>query len=495
MQQDLQSKSSFHSQLIQLAKPVQIWAARLSKPEAAGFWANRFAWIFCLVACSCHIMSLPLFVTFDSQWYIRLAEILGTSHFPVEWDFLRTPLYPAMLRLAFWLLGRQAMAVFALHTCLACSGIWFLSRTLRDQNLQAEAAIGIAVLSAFPTFVAYQHVLMTEVGSFMFLALIVSLLARPEPCSLKGGFWIAFAVGVSYYYRSSFLYLAPLLAILYVLKGLREPRQEKFSLASFGRRAAPQFAVVALVPFLLAYPWQRRPEVSIRNGQSVLLYGLVKQGVLPLTDPILGAAAPLYAKSIEDSKVNGVLPNNGLTNGREYAVIGAIWSYGSAASSIFIRSVRSNPAGYLQAVFRNVVVFSGFGDSTYDNADYRRMILYMNGRVDPGPSWIAPLGDEFRRTTPPSFTERLLRKISPLYDWLVRLGLIATVLAFFIGLWRLDHVILAFTAPVLAFMAMHALLLLSQDRMVLPAQPILLLNLILVPAWLKRGFQHRIPQR
>ncbi len=121
-----------------------------------------------------------------------------------------------------------------------------------------------------------------------------------------------------------------------------------------------------------------------------------------------------------------------------------------------------------------------------DNVLLRDSIFYQShSRIDTGPRKLPPLGDEFKRTTAPSITAVALRGVASLYDHLVQLGLFATVVAFFVGFWRMDKSMLAFTAPVLAFIAMHALLLLSQDRMILPAQPILLFNLILLPRWLK----------
>jgi hypothetical protein len=449
-------------------------------------WGYRAAWLLCLSVTFCHIVSLPLVVSFDSTWYVYLADILGTPRFPGSWDFLRTPIFPALLKFAFWLWGRQAMAVFALQSCLACAGVWFLSRTVRVLGLHAESAIAVAVLAAFPTFVAYQHVLMTEIGSFFFFSLVVCLLAWPSASSLMGAMWLALALALGYYHRSSLLYLAPPAGAIYVLTGLKEEWKQPGR--AFGNRVfrqlLPQFLVVAFFPFVLAYPWQSNPRVAVRNGQGVLLYGLVTQAVFPPNDPILGSAAQLYASAIEQSKLNGVLPNEGITGGRQYAVLRSIYGYGSAAS-LFLHEIETNPLNYLHAVDRNLVMFSGLAGSAYDNAQYRQRVLcYLESFIDPGAPQIPPLGNEFKRTVAPSLTSLALRQIAPFYDWMVDFGLLATILAFLLGLWRLDKAILAFTAPTLAFMGMHALLLMSQDRMILPVQPVLLLNLIMLPAWL-----------
>jgi hypothetical protein len=443
-------------------------------------------WLFYVAVSMSHLLSLPIVVTFDSQWYIRLADILGTRAFPAEWDFLRTPLFPAFLKFSFWLWGRQSMAAIGLQTILASAGIWLLWRALKSLGMPYEAALGVVLVGAFPTLIAYQHIVLTEVGSFFFLALFLNLLSAPRSSSLKGAAWLAAAVAAGFYLRSSFLYLAPLIAAIYVMTAIRNGWKLPEGLARDRalRETIAAFAIVAAGPFLLAYPWNRNPQVTARAG-DVLLFGLVKQEVFPLNDPILGAGATKYADAIALSQENGSPPIAGIAGGREYAVLDAMAQYFPVAGSIFLHEIESQPSRYLQAVLRNVELYSGIKGFRYDNMLYRDSVFYSSrSQIDPGPPWIPPLGDEFKRTTTSSVISLTLRRIAPFYDRLVQFGLFATVAAFFVGLWRMDQAILAFTAPVLAFIAMHALLLLSQDRMILPAQPILIFNLIMFPAWL-----------
>jgi hypothetical protein len=156
--------------------------------------------------------------------------------------------------------------------------------------------------------------------------------------------------------------------------------------------AISAFLVVTVGPFILAYPWQRNPAVSERNGH-VLLFGLVKQAVLPLDDPILGAAAPAYRLAISQSTSNGVFPYSGLKNGSEWSVIRPIYHYGSSAGSIFWRVARTHPKSYLVAVGRNLILYSGLGGFANDNAILRNQVFIASGnKIDPGPEWFPPLG-------------------------------------------------------------------------------------------------------
>jgi hypothetical protein len=441
---------------------------------------SRYGWIWpvCFAIAVCHIFALPLLATFDSHGYLHLAQILGTSRFPAEWDFLRTPLFPALLKLTFLVFGADALALFFLQAVLGCAGIWLLSRRARGPRLAA----GVLLLAAFPTLIAYEHAFLSEPGTFFFFALLITMLASPRAPSFPGAAWLAAAIGAGFYYRSSLLYLAPLIAAIYVMSAVRPSP----------RRSLPQFLIVAAVPFLIAYPWQRNPQTAARTGRNVILYGLVKQAVLPLTDPVLGDAANLYSSAVEASKTNGSLPNSGLTGGRHTAVIRAIGQNGPEALAIFARSVAGNPSGYLAGVGRNLLLYATLvqdpTDPVYNNDRVREIVFSSTAsQIDPGPPELGSLGEGFSRRVRPNPVSLAMRALAPIYEWLVRLGLLATLAGLFMGIRRWDRGIVAYTALPLAFILMHALLLLSGDRMIMPAQPVLLWNLVMLPAWLGRG--------
>lgn len=438
-----------------------------------------------MIVCIWHILSLTLIITVDGLWYIHLANILGTDKFPAEWDFLRTPLFPAFLKLAFWLLGRQAMAVIGLETCMGAMGVYLLSRRVLKLGREVEASVCLIALIAYPTLIAYEHLLLTEVGTFFFLALFVYVGTATERKTIVGACVLAVVITAGFYYRSSLLYLAPLLAILYASTTFRAAYGAAGTIRSKGlQQAIAQFLIVAILPFVFAYPWQRNPQVSIRTGQSVILFGLVKSTVLPPDDPILGAAAETYRQAIAKSRINGRLPDNGLQNGMEWSVIGPIYNDGSAARQIFFRVVRTHPKQYLRGVLRNLLLYSGFTRISDENERFRTAAFSSVPTFESAPGFPPP-GNEFRRYTAPSAISRALTFLSPIYDWLIKLGFIATLVAVVLGLWHWNTAILTFTAVPLAFILLHALLLMSENRMVLPTYPLLLLNLIMLPAWIR----------
>lgn len=448
----------------------------------------RLALWISLVATVCHVLSLHLEINFDGNWYIRLADILGTKEFAGGWDFLRGPLYPAALKFMFWLCGRQAMSVIGLQACIAFAAIYLLSNRIRSLGLRWEAAISMLLLSLYPTLIVYEHAVFTEVGTFFFLSIIVSLLTRDQPPTLAGAAALCLALSAGYYFRSSLLYLAPLAAILYALPTLRTYANAHWRV---DRTPLLQIlaitATVGIAPFLVAYPWQRNPMVSTRTGQSVILFGLIKSAVMPPDDPILGQSAPVYRKAIKDSLHNGKFPAHGLENGWEWPSMSNIYGLGADAFPIFIRVVRTHPLRYLAGVGRNILLVTGLSGFDNDNAVTRDRVLFPDGaQIDPGPSWLPPLGPEWKRTIVVSFTSRLLlKKLDRYYNWLLVFAFFATALTLILALLRLDRILLAFTAIPVVFLLIHVAFLMSEDRMALPAYPLILLNAVLLPSSIK----------
>jgi hypothetical protein len=397
----------------------------------------------------------------------------------------------------FWLCGRQAMSVIGLQAALAFSGVYLLADRVRQLGHSLAAATGMVVLSFYPTLIIYEHAVFTEVGTFLFIALLVYFLTRCRMPSLAGAAILCVILSAGYYYRSSLLYLAPLTAVLYLLPALREQASGRWR---FERHQwwplAAMAATIGIAPFVIAYPWQRNPMVSARTGQAVILFGLIKSAVLPPDDPILGPSAPVYQTAIHDSlRPDGKFPAHGLENGSEWPSMGNIYGMGSQAVPIFLRIVRTHPMRYLEGVGRNILLLSGLSGLENDNAITRNRVLSPNGtEIDPGPPWLPPLGPEWKRTTTVSFTSRLLKKLDRYYNWLIVFGCFATVFALVLALLRLDAIVLAFTALPIVYFLIHAAFLMSQDRMGVPAYPLILLNALLLPVWSKRLASRRPKQ-
>jgi 4-amino-4-deoxy-L-arabinose transferase-like glycosyltransferase len=461
-----------------LAEDLQAHAAALYKA------AICFAFAVSVI----HAVSLPILVTFDGYWYARLAEALGTPRFSGEWDYLRTPLFPALLKCSFWLLGRRALTVIAVQTALGFAGICLLGAALRRLGRTIEAALAIVLLSVFPTLIAYEHALLTETGTFFFLALALYVGTAParRPAWRTAGLIVVIALG--YYERSTLLLMAPVLAFLHLLAA----RWSGSAPDSVPRRplriTAAEAVALVVVPFLLAYPWLKNPRVIERNGQSVLLYGMIRQTLIPVDDPIWGKSGAIYSDAIRQSRVKGGLPLSGLRDDLVYPALGVLYPYGAEASRLFTRMIVHRTGAYAEAVGRNILLFAGAGTQPGDSAEFRAAVLSGAGSVvAPRPAGFPPLNVDMAEKTRWPSAGAALAAVAPEYDILVFLSFPATVVLLAMGFHRKDGPMVAFALVPIAFLAINALALTSQDRTAVPAFPLLLLDVVAVPACIWRG--------
>ena len=456
-----------------------IWRKLASDPP----WAASLCVVGLLYAA--HVVGLPILVTYDGHWYVRLAAVLGTPRFAAEWDFLRGPLYPLLLKISFSIFGLRPAAVTILQAAMGFAGLWLVGDTLRRLGRRREAPVAVLLLGAFPTLIAYQHMLLTEAVSFFFLALLVRLAVVPSRSVFGRAVSLTIALTLAYYYRSSFIWLAPACAAVFCLSARDSLRSPGLSRSGYWKRIALSTAAVTLGPFILAYPWARNPEVSRRTGESVLLYGLAKQAVIPPDSPLLGASGPPYRLAIAAAGGERRIPLSGISDGTEYVVAGALSRGPQTAPSVFREIIRTNPRGYLRGLARTTLMLSGLGGYGSDSAGFRTAVLSGAGSVvHPGPPGFVPLGERFRQPTKLRALARGLDLLAPVCDVLVFLGAGASLVLLLIGLYRRDAGILGFTLLPLTFLALHALVLSSQDRMAVPVYPVLLANLVALPGWL-----------
>jgi hypothetical protein len=454
-----------------------------SRPSSPNLYTIALCVSF--VVCIAQMVSLPVLVTFDGYWYARLAEVIGTARFAKEWDYLRTPLFPILLKLSFWLFGRTPLALIALQSAMGFGGIWLLGATLRRWGRTTEAAVTVVLLSAFPTLITYEHALLTEAGTFFFLALLLYVVTAPVVRPGRRALELAGVLALGYYHRSSLLYIAPVVAAVYALSVYQQCATAGPVRGRALRRLLGGTMAVALLPFALAYPWERNPQVAERQ-KDVLLYGLVKQAVIADDDPAWGAAAPAYREAIERSLINGRLPLSGVQDQLVYPPLDALVARVPQAGHLLIRVVLHNPKRYLGAVLRMSLLFAGLEASATDSQNLRTAVLLSSDtRIAPRPPGFPPLDTEMAQLTGRSPVGRVQALVAPVYDLLCFFAAIATLILLGVGLHRRDPGLLALTGIPISFLLLNALLLTSQDRMAAPAYPLMLANLVLLPGWLR----------
>ena len=238
-------------------------AATISHPLRRADRLYRLALWLAFALCLAQAISLPVLITFDGYWYARLAEVLGTSRFAAEWDYLRTPFFPILLKLSCWLFGRQPAAICVLQSAFGFGGICLLGAMLKRSGRPVEAAIVVLLLVCFPTLVTYEHALLTEAGTFFFIALLLYFMTAPVSRPQRRVFELAGVLALGFYHRSSLLYLSPAVAVLYALASLK---QRKTSDTLSPRTNARIFAEGHHRPFAAILGCLPLAEQSPRDG-------------------------------------------------------------------------------------------------------------------------------------------------------------------------------------------------------------------------------------
>ncbi|MDB6148432.1 MAG: hypothetical protein JWO45_2096, partial [Spartobacteria bacterium] len=451
----------------------------------------RWALLACAILSLLHLIALPFVVSWDGYIYIDLADMLGHARAAADWDYLRPPLFPLLMKLIFKLTGRQALSVIMLNTSLGFFGSWLMGSTLKRLGHPVAAGCALLLITLFPLLVAYEHSMLSETGTFFFLALLTYLLVRDggvrqrRKCAA-----LILALIAGYYYRPTILYLSPVVAAIY---GLSLYRERKALLVGRLSRFWIMLAAISIVPFIGAYPWSSLPQVKQRMGGQ-FYYGASKQALLPPGDPALGSLKDYYDDSVHIALQSNHINVSGLVGGREYALFAQMSEAFAKQSggSAFLGMIRKSPRRYATGVMRSALLFCGYPGLESDNRCFTTLVLDNDtgAKFLGGPAHLqAGVQATFaQKTAPSSLIGKLYKALVPFYLQFVFLAWPLTFVAFAVGLWRLNWKILALTAIPTAFLVMHALVLMSVDRLVMPAYPLILANLVLIPAWLSARF-------
>jgi|GEM_PF-1198521 len=428
------------------------------------------------------MVSLPLVVNSDGDLFLKLADVLGTGRFPIDWDFRFTPLFPFLLNMSFAVIGRHSHAITSLNCLFGFLGCWLISAAIMRLGRPLAAGCAMITMSVYPTLVAYEHSLLAEAGTFFFISLMLNILlwdAGLKPHLKSAGLILAIALG--YYFQPMLLCMAPVTAAIHGL-ALWNNRD-----ALSGRRLFNPWlnaGLVMAVPFIIAIPWLCRSEVNLWRS-DVFFYGVTKQVIITTEDPILGSTQEIYRDSIRMAAPTGHLNVSGLILGGATPVIAEMQkTHANESGSVFFRLILKSPRRYLGGITRSMLLFAGYPGMESENNSLRDQVIQNppGAKFNDGPPESKPLiSAALVQKSGPSFVASFLCTLAPVYNLILFFGSIVTFVALAAGVWRLDYKILAFSALPLAFMVIHALLMLSVDRFVFPVYPLLLANLILLP--------------
>jgi 4-amino-4-deoxy-L-arabinose transferase-like glycosyltransferase len=451
--------------------------------------SERWFWValaFCALVHLAHGLLLPILVTYDGSEYVRLADLIHAPRFMEEYCFRRTPIYPLALKIMFKFGGRNPLGAQIPNLLLGFGGIALVALALRRMGRPGLGALCAVAMTLDPVLVSYEHAMLTEASSFFFVALIVYALLWTKLNTALRSVLVGLCIALAFYQRATLLYLAPVAGVLVFADLLfREAQRNRAAWL----RAIENGLAVILIPFVLAYPWNRLLANSDEKnfGKQILMYGVLKQGVVLLDDPVLGPSQPAYRAALETCAPGGNFDLAGLTQSAMQPVEHEMFARcGSEGSTIFWRAIGANPGGYLRGVGRTVLYFAGLPNQDSENQYYVRSVITEAAAGSKLQGTNHPLYPEavrdFTQKTSASWISTFLDALYPLYRVLLPLGVLFTTIGFFAGAWQKELALAAFCALPLAILAMHAVALIAVDRYVVPAYPFFIANVLIVPA-------------
>jgi hypothetical protein len=444
----------------------------------SGMTLYRVAIGFTLVFTCLHVIALPLGITYDGHEYLTMAQVLGTDRFPTDWQPIRTPLYPALLRIGFAICGTNPASVVAVTSGLGLIGVLALGHAVRHLAGPVAGAVALIVMVLDPLLISYQHVVLTESGVFGILGLVVGLLLwQPERAGMHWlkALGLGLLVAAGYYQRQNVIALAPVVALLHLAGawGARQGTSAGDGSVAAGRHgstrgaALAQAFVIATLPHLLALPWS--PYVDNAGPRSfMLMQGVLRQALLPSDHPLIEPARQLYEQAIAEAWAD-----DQLRSGLNTSALGAIAAkvgpaFGSNPEAQFIGFVWRYPGRYLAGVGRTMLAFTGFRSAQKANVAIERIVLWPHsdtGRNDirDGPPRLdAAIRAQFTHPTSPGTLQHGLWPLRGTYRLLVIVAMLLLPVELIAGLKLRSLPLVTLAAIPLAYVGFYALILASE---------------------------------
>lgn len=219
------------------------------------------------------------FISFsDASTYLKLAQnfveygVLSQADVSPALvpDPMRTPLYP--LFLSFFVLLKTPLLLIVMAQSVLSGGMAVIAYRIgiRVFNSPGAGIIAGLVFSVEPMSIYWNALLMSEIlTSFLFL-LSVCLFLYKKP------YWSAFALGLTALTRPTFLYLFPLLLLMYLYN---ERQRILFSpTAKEVWRLAGRLVLICIIFSATIFPWMLRNKIQFdqwslsSNGWLALYY-------------------------------------------------------------------------------------------------------------------------------------------------------------------------------------------------------------------------------
>jgi 4-amino-4-deoxy-L-arabinose transferase-like glycosyltransferase len=400
-------------------------------------------------------------------------------------------LFPGALRLCFFLGGDQPQAAILPGLLYGLAGILLLGSIARRVIGATYAAVLIVVLTGYPYLVSYEHIPLTEMGTFFFLVLLLwSLLGvarRPAALRLNYSvpFTTALVLALGFYHRPTIIYFAPFAAVLYLclIVLIGPPGHDRVRptelwrlLKDQARPVALRVLIIVIVPWILCYPWTRLADRRIAETRNrVLGGGMALQAVIPPEDPRLGTLAVPYGQAVREATIGGRLRTEGLRLGTYYDTVASVAELVNQVGPG--RIVIDYPLRYLRGYVRTLIVYMGYPRFPVESENEP----YSIGVFTQWPATY-PLDRALGWRDVPAFAPPLygggaalgvtMHRLSSFYTWLVLCSTFGSLLWFITSIYERNPVAMAIAGVPLGYLVLHAVTLVSINRYAFPTYPL-----------------------
>lgn len=477
---------------------------RVANPEGH----YRLALSLLIIVTFIHLLSLPLVVSYDGMEYIYLANLTFTHSFSSAWNYLRTPGFPSALKLAFFLGGEQPQAALMITSFAGVAGALLTGSVVRTVAGNTAGAVTLLLLTFYPVLVCYEHMLLSETGIFFFLALLVWLLvkyrAQAQPSRGSLPILLACAIALGYYWRPTIIYLSPAIALGYLFlaylpsESFHPYREFWANIQKEPFSAVRGFVIVALGPFLLAYPWIHLSNQHPTTAQlETVTTGMYKQIMVPPSDPVNAPLRTQYEAIIQQDAPMGRLPLDGLS------IVGeGRFAFIKRLSAVYIQTglmklIAAHPGRYVAGVTRAFIHFLGVphhvpDDENWQFSGYVFQLWSSDQSFPHTPGWISGL-KQFKPKPygGGAFIGRFFGVLGPLYIPFVLLCSIVSLWWFFAALRGGNATGLVMAGIPLAFLLLHSLTMMAAARYAFPVYPLMIANCVTLASFAIRGWVNK----
>ncbi len=436
------------------------------------------------------VMSVFVFnnvITYDGHFYHLLStKVFGDVS---EWDFIRTPIYPALLRIFSSVFGVGGFGFVLLNTVFILANIFLLFNLMKREEVKPYYYIVLLLISLAPQVLIYQHMLLTEAGLSFILVLTVYLCIRFNSAGIVQYCILALVGALSYYYKPHFKYYFFGFLICFAAWNIYIQACEKDEFrTSFKRHLTYLFCSMAIL-FSLIYPWDAKLKQSNRMNVVSQFFPLM-MGVVPADSAILGDQAKIYADTLSRYKE---MPRSGIPHEYIYPLLNNSDKF--VEKDLTKASIINSPINYSAGVWRSFSLYVS-PDSASETSMFGAFVFGNQAGVTETkfyymPDSLASLAQEVRT----SYTMRYQRSmvsevydaIRPGYDYIMFASWIILPFSIILGFIRRDGVLFWPAFVVFSYSLMHAVALMGIDRYAAPVVPLLLFQSVILVSRFRRS--------